>query len=646
MSPTIIISHISTIEFEERVRHVLTTHLSELQSRTDRIFGWLFASQWLFGIACALTMSPYTWNGTARSLHIHVSAAVLLGAAIISLPLLLILRRSGHTLTRHVVTAAQFLYSALLIDLMGGRIEAHFHVFGSLAILAFYRDVKVFIPAVALVFADHLLRGFYWPQSVFGVLTVTPWRAIEHAGWVLFETAFLIWGVRQSLTDLLGLSRLQVSLTDERDLLENKVENRVSELKQQRHLMQNVVDNIPGAVYWKDTQLRYMGCNRAFAQAAGFECAEELIGKGEEELLWTLEDRTKYRQCDQEVLESRRPQLNTEECRHIPAEGLKTLLTSRVPLVDGAGHAIGMIGLFQDITERKLLEAQLSQAQKLESIGQLAAGVAHEINTPMQCVSSNVEFLKNCYQQVFHVVDSYRAQLDGPKMDWQERKEQIDRLLHACRYDVLRIEAPAAIEEASDAVERVIDIVRAMKAMSHPGTKDKVLTNINELIRSAAAISKNRWKYVAHLDLRLDETLPDLYALPAELNQVFLNLIVNAADAIAGKLGDSPHELGVITIRTYLQKNGVRIDVQDTGCGVPEEIRHRVFDPFFTTKQVGKGTGQGLAITYDLIVNKHQGWIKLDPRPGRGAVFSVWIPNGANASLLDATRTIELEVVP
>jgi signal transduction histidine kinase len=171
--------------------------------------------------------------------------------------------------------------------------------------------------------------------------------------------------------------------------------------------------------------------------------------------------------------------------------------------------------------------------------------------------------------------------------------------------------------------------------MSHPGTKAKVSTNINELIRNAAAISRNRWKYVADMELQFEEPLPDVQSLPAEMSQVFLNLIVNAADAIVEKSGESPHDLGKITIRTCSDADGVRIDVQDTGTGISDEVRHRIFDPFFTTKDVGKGTGQGLAIAYDLIVNKHQGRITIDPGPNTGATFSVWLPCRCNLAAND-----------
>jgi PAS domain S-box-containing protein len=625
---------------DRRIGRVFDGHLRAVQSHTDRIFAWLFVGQWMFGVICAVWISPRTWVEMESHPHLHLWAATLLGGVIISLPLALIAAAPGTRLTRYVVAAAQLIYSALLIHLMGGRIEAHFHIFGSLAILAFYRDAGVLVPAILLFLVDHLVRGAFWPESVFGVIGAAPWRAFEHAGWVLFESGFLLWGIRQSRKDLLDLSRLQVSLTDERDLLEGNVERRVVELKQQQLLLQEVVDNIPGCIYWKDSSLRYLGCNNAFATAVGATSPSGVIGERDDDLPWDLTKAQSFRQCDAELMETRVAKLNVEEsCRC--ADGRRmTLLTSKVPLLNSAGEAVGVIGIFQDITDRKQLEAQLSQAQKLESIGQLAAGIAHEINTPMQCVGGNVEFLKNCYERVFNVVDRYRTDLEGPPRPWRDRKAEMVQLIAESRFDHLRIETPAAIEEASEAVQRVIEIVRAMKAMSHPGTKAKVSTNLNELLRNAAAISKNRWKYVAEVQMALEEPLPDVKALPAELSQVFLNLIVNAADAIAEKPTDD-ESLGKITIRTFAVDGGVRIEVSDTGAGVTEEVRHRIFDPFFTTKEVGKGTGQGLAIAYDLIVNKHQGEIALNPGIGVGATFSVWLPCQPTSVKLDEFQEIE-----
>jgi signal transduction histidine kinase len=165
-----------------------------------------------------------------------------------------------------------------------------------------------------------------------------------------------------------------------------------------------------------------------------------------------------------------------------------------------------------------------------------------------------------------------------------------------------------------------------MKEFSHPGHEDKVGVDLNNAVCSTMTITRNRWKYVAELELDLDPDLPTLHCVPAELNQVLLNLIVNAADAIADKVGENSGQKGIITVRTRRDDDHVVIVVADTGCGIPDEIRNRIFDPFFTTKEVGKGTGQGLAICYNVIVNKHHGSIDVRSVPGMGTRFIVRIP--------------------
>jgi two-component system sensor histidine kinase/response regulator len=174
-----------------RAEHIFAGRRQAVCQRTDRMFAWLLGIEYACAIAAAIVISPLAWSGANSQIHIHVWAAILLGGLIVSLPIALALRLPGRMLTRHVIAAAQMLMSALLIHLSGGRIETHFHVFGSLAFLAFYRDWRVLITASAVVAADHLLRGIYWPQSVFGTLVATNWRWLEHAGWVVFEVFFL-----------------------------------------------------------------------------------------------------------------------------------------------------------------------------------------------------------------------------------------------------------------------------------------------------------------------------------------------------------------------------------------------------------------------------------------------------------------------
>lgn len=204
---------------------------NDLHRHTDRMFAYLLAIQWVAGVAAALLISPLTWVGAASQTHVHVWAAVFLGGAISGFPIWLALRHPGRILTRHVVAIAQMLSSALLIHLTGGRIETHFHIFGSLAFLAFYRDWRVLVTATVVVTADHLVRGLFWPQSIFGVLTASSWRWLEHAGWVLFEDVFLMISLRRMLQEMFEISLRRAGLEDSNAEIERQVTERTAELR-------------------------------------------------------------------------------------------------------------------------------------------------------------------------------------------------------------------------------------------------------------------------------------------------------------------------------------------------------------------------------------------------------------------------------
>ncbi|MAT69947.1 MAG: hypothetical protein CMJ58_10545 [Planctomycetaceae bacterium] len=275
----------------------------------------------------------------------------------------------------------------------------------------------------------------------------------------------------------------------------------------------------------------------------------------------------------------------------------------------------------------------LAHAQKLESVGQLAAGIAHEINTPMQYVCDNVEYLTDCIDNVFRVFDMYDLLMDGTNGDiaWSERISRVDEIKRQERFDFIRQEVPQAIAESREGLKRILDIVRAMKTFSHPGTPDFVEMDLNEAIRSTATVTRNRWKYHAELVTDLDPDLPPIRALPAEINQVILNLIVNASDAVAEKeaaaqAAAEKYEMGLITIRSFREGDNVVVTVDDSGVGIPEKIRERIFEPFFTTKDVGKGTGQGLALCYAAVVAKHGGAMSVASTLGEGAQFRFSLP--------------------
>ncbi|XPV77599.1 MAG: two-component system sensor histidine kinase NtrB [Desulfovibrio sp.] len=291
-----------------------------------------------------------------------------------------------------------------------------------------------------------------------------------------------------------------------------------------------------------------------------------------------------------------------------------------------AGKIYYVIIVF-DITERKKLERELSVAQKLESIGQLAAGIAHEINTPIQFVGDSILFIEEAYQDLEKLrVKTNLLKTAHSDDEFKEIIQDIEELEEDIDLQFVVDEMPKAFIRVNDGINRVATIVRAMKNFSHPGSAEKKLTSINEALKTTATVAKNEWKYAADLILELDDNLPQIQALPGDINQVFLNIIVNAAHAVAAAQ-ENTNEKGTITIKTFQSgENTIQVNIKDTGIGIKQSYIDRIFDPLFTTKEVGKGTGQGLAIAYDIVVSKHQGHIAAHSQVGEGTEFVIQLP--------------------
>lgn len=284
--------------------------------------------------------------------------------------------------------------------------------------------------------------------------------------------------------------------------------------------------------------------------------------------------------------------------------------------------------LEQALSDLKSTQARLLQAHKLEAIGQLAAGIAHEINTPTQYVTDNVEFLARAFERLCTVASACRELVDAAKAGPvpPEVLVRAEASFAGGRVDYILREAPKALEQSMDGLHRVASIVSAMKDFSHPSGGEKAPCDLNEAISSTVTVATNEWKYVAEMETILDPDLPLVRCLRDEVNQVVLNLIVNAAHAIDAVVLGGAAGKGTIRIETLYDGGWAEIRVSDTGCGIPESARDRVFDPFFTTKPVGKGTGQGLAIAYAVIVEKHGGEITFDTEIGRGTTFVLRLP--------------------
>ncbi len=278
--------------------------------------------------------------------------------------------------------------------------------------------------------------------------------------------------------------------------------------------------------------------------------------------------------------------------------------------------------------QRLWLEAQLRQVQKLKSMGQLAAGIAHEINTPTQYIGDNMRFVRDSFLDLLPALTVAQDLIEAAQNNHltEEAVAAAAAVLKASDTDYLVGEIPKALDQSLQGIERVAHIVRAMKEFSHPGTTEKALVDLNRAIDSTLIVASNEWKYVADLETDFAPTLPLVRCLSGELNQVILNLVVNAAQAISEATAAGSKGKGKLKVGTRQQGAWVEIRIQDTGAGIPERIRERIFDPYFTTKPIGQGTGQGLAIARSLIVDKHGGTIQFETELNQGTTFIVRLP--------------------
>jgi PAS domain S-box-containing protein len=293
-----------------------------------------------------------------------------------------------------------------------------------------------------------------------------------------------------------------------------------------------------------------------------------------------------------------------------------------VPRPDGITHSV----FIRDLTRRKQLEVELRHAQKLESVGMLASGIAHEINTPIQFVGDNTHFLEESFRSLRDLTGRYRAALSRLSLGESVPESELRDIRKAegeADLEFLQEEIPRALAQALDGLARVATIVRAMKSFAHPDGKEMSPADLNEALRSTLTVARNELKYVTEVETDFGD-LPPVTCHAGDLNQVFLNLLVNAAHAISDVVGSTGAK-GKVTVRTSIEGDSVVVAIRDTGTGIPEAAQPRIFDPFFTTKEVGKGTGQGLAIARTIVVEKHGGSLTFETS-GSGTTFFVRLP--------------------
>lgn len=264
-------------------------------------------------------------------------------------------------------------------------------------------------------------------------------------------------------------------------------------------------------------------------------------------------------------------------------------------------------------------------SNRLEVVGQLAAGIAHEINTPVQYIGDNLRYVSEQLDIMIELVARYQSLSDLVQNDavLHKRYLEVQEFSNENDIDFLAEDIPAALSQSMVGIETISAIVRSMRSLVHSGVREKVSTDVNAAIENAVMMTRGSWKHCLDLNTELDQQLPQVMCYEGELGQVLINLIVNATHAI-----EETSKRGTIVIRSFLYKNSVGINVRDSGAGIPLEIQHRIFDPFFSSKDVGKGTGQGLAFAHSSIVERNAGTLFFETAEGEGTTFHIYLPIG------------------
>lgn len=426
------------------------------------------------------------------------------------------------------------------------------------------------------------------------------------------------------------------------------------ELQLQRQYFDALMDSAPDHIYFKDMNSRFILVNKATASLFKLAKPEEVIGLGDEDFFEEPHISSALA-TEREIMRTGQRILNVEEEENWPDGSVSWASTTKMPLYGEDGRISGTMGVSRDITKRKLaeiallektklltelnadlkreidsrhiLEGQLLQAQKLESIGQLAAGVAHELNTPIQYVADNCRFLDDSFRGLNEMLRHHGHLLAEVKAGRPglEAVATIEQRAEALDLEFLSGEIPNAIEQSIDGIGQVAQIVRAMKEFSHPGSREKAPVDLNHGIENTLVVCRNEYKHVAELETAFAPDLPPVYCLAGEISQVVLNLVVNASHAVSDAHPDGG---GIIRVSTHLDGEFVEIHVRDNGTGIPEAIRNRIFDPFFTTKEVGRGSGQGLALARNVAFHKHNGSLTFETQENEGTTFILRIPVG------------------
>jgi two-component system sensor histidine kinase/response regulator len=557
----------------ERAEELFQQHRRQIFRDTDKLFARLMLFQWVACIAIALVVSPRTWDGEASQIHIHVWSALLIGGAISLFPVWMTRVWPGSVATRNVIAVAQMMMSALLIALTGGRIETHFHVFGSLVVLSFYRDWRVLVPATVVVALDHFLRGVYLPYSVYGVLSASPWRSIEHAGWVVFENVFLVISCFRSIREMRFIA------------------NRTASLEASDQRSRQLFDDAPigMAVVSLDNE-RFKQVNARLTEMIGYS-AEELLERTPIDLTHP-DDLAETQRLVRAML------AGTERCavekRYRRKDG-QTLWATRTACIirDKDGNPRDFLIMVEDITERKVVEDALHEAKKEadranHAKSEFLSRMSHELRTPLNAILGFGQLLERQ-----NPTKPQRARVEHIMSAGRHLLNLINEVLDISRIEAGHLQLSVEPVSVAEVLEEALDLMR-------PLAEERTMQ--------------------LSVDARLDT---DLHVLAdrQRMKQVLLNLLTNAVKytAVGGRVSVSLQQ-------SNLAKT--RLVVTDTGAGIATEKLARLFTPFdrLDVEQSGvEGTGLGLALCQRLM-HAMGGDIGVDSTVGKGSAFWVELP--------------------
>jgi len=424
---------------------------------------------------------------------------------------------------------------------------------------------------------------------------------------------------------------MQIDQEQDWQHLVKELESAREALVQQRYQHEMMLRWVEGAVLTVDREGKITGANPVALRALGWDLDELLGRECHGTIQHTQEDGSEYPLEFSPLFAA----LEDGSSHHVDGDIFwrKDGTNFSVDYIvcstrDEKNEIVGAVLTFRNLTEKRLEEVKRIHGMKLEAIGQLSAGIAHEINTPMQFIGTNLAFLQEASEDLLRLLDRYR--------EFREQVAEVEPCREFCRelagleeqidVEYLKDEMPNAFSQTQGGAERVTEMIQGLKGFAHADHADqKRQSDVNTIIRNTLVVSRNEYKDIAGIETDLTE-LPDLNVHPGDIGQVILNLVVNAAHAIAARRKEEAGLTGCIRISSRLDGDEVVIAVEDNGKGIADEFKNRVFDPFFTTKEVGQGSGQGLSISRNIIHDKHGGKLYFETVPGKGTTFFIRLP--------------------